>query len=159
MKSEPKSQPSRPSPLHSKSTQPTRQQVGSKTLPKPQPLATRRISSRLRDKRKEEEIIDIIKVEEQDEEEDEDNQQVVDAADDSSEGYISDDFDEILFLDSTPESSDHEEEEEEDDDETTDNLSKHTVVPRIKFKFSLPEPTITHPGHIVTPRYGTLDNF
>lgn len=76
-----------------------------------------------------------------------------DNATESSDGFQSDDFDEILFLDSTPEHSDYVHETDSDDNE--DSRS----APRIKFKVSLPDATVTHPGHIVHPSFDSLDDY
>lgn len=98
----------------------------------------------------------------------------------SSEGYISEDFDPVLFLDSTPEPSEVEESDSESEveaeieaeskpnDDKTQNADKDSEtaikpalkpIPRIKFKFSLPGPTVTHPGHITHSQYKNLDQF
>lgn len=88
---------------------------------------------------------------------------------DNSDGYITDDFDEILFLDNSPAVSDaHVEEEDDSSDEEkhdksiefiSEEAAQHRNTPRLKVKFSLPEATVTHPGHIATPHFDSLDDF
>lgn len=48
--------------------------------------------------------------------------------------------------------------EEESDDEV-DELVFTGPVPKLKLKFSEPEPTITHPAHVTGQLYGSLDNL
>lgn len=42
---------------------------------------------------------------------------------------------------------------------TSNNVVALRNHPKLKFKFSVPSPTITHPGHVVAPLYGGLDNL
>lgn len=48
-------------------------------------------------------------------------------------------------------------------EESTTSVYNNVVAlrnhPKLKFKFTVPSPTITHPGHVVAPVYGGLDNL
>lgn len=59
-----------------------------------------------------------------------------------------------------PEHTEHTElmDSTEDSDKAVLDLVK-LPAPKLKLKFSIPGPTITHPAHVVASMYGSLDNF
>lgn len=87
----------------------------------------------------------------------------------SSEGFESDDFDAVLYLNSDDEKRRSKQSEssdndlssmEEDDEEVKTEPSERSHTPRIRVKFSVPPPTVTHPRHLAVPQFGgSLEKF